>query len=217
MKKNITIFIADDHPIFRRGLKEVINEEKKFTIVGEASNGEEALKLILDKSPDITIIDIEMPKMNGLEIANRLKTNCAKTKIILLTMHKEEEFLYKAMDFGVAGYVLKDSALNEIINAINYVIDENYYVTPSMTKYLIERKRNIVKLSKEINGIELLTPVEKNILSLVAENKSSKEIAELLLISHRTVEKHRNNICKKLNLKGSYALLKFAIEHRKLL
>lgn len=223
MESKVTIVIADDHPIFRKGLREVILEEKNFTIIGEAENGKEALEIISSKKPDIAIMDMEMPQMSGIEVLRKLKMSSSKlqTKVIFLTMYNEEEFLFKAMDFGASGYVLKDSALNEITTAIINVVEGNYYVSSSLTKYLINRGKskstdssNETTLSKKIDGFNLLTPIEKHVLSLVAENKTSKEIADRLAISYRTVEKHRNNICKKLKLSGSYALLKFALEHR---
>jgi len=215
MEKEVTIIIADDHPIFRKGLRDVILEEKKFSIIGEASTGKEALEIITAKKPDIVIMDLEMPQLKGLEVLNQLNQSAVSTKVIFLTMYNDEEFLYKAMDYGAAGYILKDSVLDEVKRAITNVLGGNYYVSPPMTKYLVERKKRKEILSKEIPGINLLTPVEKKILSFIAEHKTSKEIAVLLSISHRTVEKHRNNISKKLNLSGGHALLKFALEYQK--
>lgn len=215
MQNKITIIIADDHPIFRKGLKEIIQAEDAFTIVGEAGDGEEALKLITDKIPAIAVLDIGMPQLGGMEVLKEIKTKSINTKIIFLTMHNDEEFLFKALDSGAVGYVLKDSAVSEIINAIKYVAEGSNYISPALTKYLINRPKKIELLSKKIKGYEQLTPVEKRIILLIAEHKTSKEIANELNISHRTVEKHRSNICKKLNLSGNYALLKFALEYSK--
>lgn len=214
METKISIIIADDHPIFRKGLKELIQEENIFSVEGEAADGEETLKLLFEVNPQIAVIDLDMPKLNGIEVLKKIKESGCNAKVIFLTMHNSEEYLNKALEYGAKGYVLKDSAMREIINAISKVMQDDYYVSPSMTKYLVSMIKGSSTTSEKIKGYNTLTPVEKRILTLIAEYKTSKEIASELLISHRTVEKHRDNISKKLNLTGPRALLKFAVKNR---
>ncbi len=208
----IKIIIADDHPIFRGGLRQIISAEKSIDIIGEADNGEKALEIILENKPDIAILDIDMPKKTGLDVLRNLKDS--KTKIIFLTMYAEEDIFDEAMNLGIKGYVLKDSAVNDIIECILSVNEDNYYISPNVSNLLVNRRnkaRNLIKKNPELGN---LTKTERNILKFISENKTSKEIADILFLSHRTVENHRTNISNKLNLRGSHSLLKFAIENK---
>ena len=212
MPDKIKIIIADDHPIFRGGLRQIISAEKSIDIIGEADNGEKALEIILEKKPDIAILDIDMPKKTGLDVLRNLKDS--KTKIIFLTMYAEEDIFDEAMNLGIKGYVLKDSAVNDIIECILSVNEDNYYISPNVSNLLVNRRnkaRNLIKKNPELGN---LTKTERNILKFISENKTSKEIADILFLSHRTVENHRTNISNKLNLRGSHSLLKFAIENK---
>lgn len=212
MPDKIKIIIADDHPIFRGGLRQIISAEKSIDIIGEADNGEKALEIILEKKPDIAILDIDMPKKTGLDVLRNLKDS--KTKTIFLTMYAEEDIFDEAMNLGIKGYVLKDSAVNDIIECILSVNEDNYYISPNVSNLLVNRRnkaRNLIKKNPELGN---LTKTERNILKFISENKTSKEIADILFLSHRTVENHRTNISNKLNLRGSHSLLKFAIENK---
>lgn len=215
MNKKITVIIADDHPIFRNGLRQMLNEEDDIKIIGEADNGKKALEMILEEKPDIAILDIDMPKMTGLEVLKELSGK--DVNVIFLTMYGEEDIFDEAMNLGIKGYVIKDSAVSDIIDCIHTVMEGKYYLSPSMSDFLINRRKKFSELSNSNPKLKELTLSEKRILKYIAENKTSKEIAEILFVSYRTVENHRANISAKLNLKGSHSLIKFAIENKKIL
>jgi len=210
----VRILIADDHPVFRKGLCDIVSGEKRFVVVGETGDGSQVIKLVRELKPDILLLDLNMPGSNGLDIAALLYDKKYPVKIIVLTMHKEEGIFNKAMDIGVRGYVLKESAVNDILESIRSVVEDQYYITPAISKYLMNRRNKKESISMDNPGLNDLTPNEKKILKLISENKSSKDIADILFISIRTVENHRMNICNKLGLHGSNALLKFAIENK---
>lgn len=215
MIEEIKIIIADDHPIFRNGLRQIIDGENGIKIIGEADNGEKALELIREKQPDIAVLDIDMPKMTGLDVLKKIEND--ETKIIFLTMYAEEDIFDEAMNLGVKGYVLKDSAVNDIIECIQTVHEDNYYISPSVSNFLINRRKKLSELRSNNPSLENLTITEKKILKFISENKTSRDIANILFLSPRTIENHRANISNKLNLKGSHSLVKFAIENKSLL
>ncbi|WP_034259723.1 response regulator [Altibacter lentus] len=205
MKKD-TIIIADDHPLLLKGLNDFL-AEKKYNIIGSGNNGREAYNLITKLSPDIAILDIQMPFMSGLEIAQKCKTNCFDTKIILITLHKEKELYEQAQDLNIFGYVLKEFALEEIETCIKMVSEGNPFFSPKIKELLGDH-------NAENEALKDLTPSEKKILKLIANDKTNKEIASLLFISYRTVEKHRSNIISKLALEHkTNSLLIWAKEH----
>lgn len=217
MNNDIDIIIADDHPIFRKGLKQVIESSRGINIVKEATEGKTAFRLIEERQPDIAILDVDMPEMSGLDVAKEIEKRKIKTKVIVLTMYREEDLFNEALDHGVLGYILKDNAAEEILNAIRAVMNNEYYICPGISHYLVNRNTREKRLVKANPGLESLTSSEKQILHGIAESKTSKEIADDLHISFRTVENHRANICSKLDLHGSHSLLKFAFEHKHLL
>jgi len=217
MSDIVRIFIADDHPILRRGVKDILFEEKKFNVIGEASDGNTALEMARNLKPDILILDIEMPGLNGLEIARIINEEKLNINIIILTMYKEEEYFNEAIDLNVKAYLLKDSVITELIDSINSVMQGDFYLSPVISKYLLERNKRKNKLSEDIPAVKKLTGTEINILKLLTENKTSREIADELFISVRTVQNHRTNICNKLNLKGYNKLLQFALQNKNLL
>lgn len=208
------ILIADDHPVFLRGLAQIIREESDFNIVAEADDGKKALEKIKELKPDIVILDVSMPKLNGFEVARSLQVETNKPALIFLTAYKDEEMFNEAFDLGAKGYVLKSSALDDIINCIETVIKGEYCISPSLTSYLVNRRSQSSTLEKAKPGIKDLTPTELKIVRLVAESKTSKEIAAELFVSYRTIENHRSNICFKLGLHGSNSLMKFALENK---
>ena len=214
MSNEITIIIADDHPIVRKGLREVIEEDKRLRVVAEANNGQEAVEAIEKFSPQVTILDIDMPVMNGFETAREIKRRKLKTEIVFLTMHRDEDLFNEAIDLGAKGFVLKDSALIDIIECVKAVAASEHYASHALTKFLINRSRRAVGLTERQPTVNDLTPTERRILKLIAEDMTSKEIGEEIFISLRTVEKHRQNICQKLNLQGSHSLFKFAVQHK---
>lgn len=217
MEKKIRIIIADDHPIFRQGLKQIIEDEADIEIIGEASDGEKALELIIEKEPEIAILDFDMPKKTGFEVLKELKKIRNPVNVIFLTMYKEENLFDEAMDLGIKGYVLKESAADDICECIRLVSNGDYAISPVISNFLVKRLSMQQKLKKGSPGINYLTPSEKKVLKLISENKSSKEIADELFISYKTVESHRTNISKKLNLQGSLSLVRFAFENKSLL
>lgn len=204
--KNPTIITADDHPLLLKGLNDFLIE-KKFNLIGSGNNGKEAYNLITKENPDIAILDIQMPFMSGLEIAKKCKTNGLNTRIVLITLHKERELYQKAQDLNIFGYILKEFALEEIENCINTVSNGDPFFSPKIIELLADEFPKDGLLWK-------LTPSEKKILKLIAKDKTNKEIASLLFISYRTVEKHRSNIITKLKLEPkTNSLLIWAKEH----
>jgi two-component system, NarL family, response regulator DegU len=212
MRGNVRIVIADDHPVFLQGLRQIIELEPGLEVVGEANDGKSALEAIRVFKPGIVILDIEMPQLDGLAVTRRLHEQKAPIEVILLTVHREESLLSYALELGVRGYVLKDSAVVDIVSCINAVARGEYYTSPALTTYLVNRTRIGDRSSRP--GVLDLTPTERHVLRLIADYKTSKEIAEQLGISRRTVETHRTNICQKLEIHGSHALMKFALEHK---
>jgi len=213
---NSKVIICDDHPIFRKGLIQIISEMKNIEIVGECGDGNAALELIKNLKPDIAILDVLMPDKNGLEVAQQIKEDGLSTKIIILTMHSEESYFNQAMDAGVKGYLLKENASTDLKSCIKEVLAGKYYVSSLLSNLLIERENRIKSFQNETPAISSLTETELKILKLIAKNKTSKEIAENLFISYRTVQNHRQHISDKLNLHGPHKLLQFAIENKSL-
>ena len=214
MRKEIRLMIADDHPVFRQGLRQVIETDPGLKIVAEASDGETTLDLLPHSGAEILLLDVDMPNKDGFEVARDIRAQRLPVSEIFLTMHKDERFFNAALDLGVNGYVLKDSAVTEVIGSIRAVAGGQEYVSPSLTSYLLNRSRRAAALVAEQPGLGQLTPTERRILKLIAEYKTSKDIADELCLSARTVEHHRSNICEKLELKGTHALLKFAVAHQ---
>ena len=216
-ENKIRILIADDHPVFRVGLRRIIESQPDFEVVSEASDGESALELIEKVRPSIVVLDISMPKLDGLALARRLVALNPPVEVILVTMYREKKLFKQALEVGVKGYVLKDSAVTDIVSCIRAVAAGQNYASPELTTYLVNRVRQTDSGNGPLSGLESLTASELRVLSLIADGKTTREIAQDLFISPRTVETHRNNICQKLDLHGSNALMKFALEHKGLL
>jgi DNA-binding NarL/FixJ family response regulator len=214
MKPELKLLIVDDHPIFRHGLREIIEQNPGFRIVAEASDGEVALRLIAELKPDIAVVDIDMPRLDGLKMARALIKTNTTVSVIFLTMHKEEDLYNASIDLGVKAYLLKENAATDIIAALEIVAEGGTYVSPSMLDMNRRRGDRVQQMLSSKPQIETLSPAEHRILKLIAEDHTSKEIADLLKISAKTVENHRQNICHKLNLHGSHSLLKFAFDHK---
>lgn len=207
-----TILIADDHALIRNGLQQVIDQQSICQII-EADNGEDALRIIRNKKPDIAILDIEMPKMTGFEVAKKVHQEGINIDIIFLTMFKDETLFNKAMDIGVKGYVLKENTVSEMMDCLKAVMNGKYYLSPRISDFLVRRNNKLVAGASDKNGLNKLTPTERDILKLVSEMKTNQEIAAGLNVSIKTVQNHRNNMCNKLDLNGTHALLKYAMEH----
>jgi DNA-binding NarL/FixJ family response regulator len=214
MPGRITVLIVDDHPLFRNGLRQVIQDDARFELVGEAADGEMAWKAIQEKKPDVAVLDVNLPGLTGLEIARKISEKKLRTRVIILTMLKEEDLINRALDFGVNGFVLKENAVEDIVNAIVTAAEGGHYLSPAVSGYLVRRRNRAEKLAAHKPGLDDLTKAERRILKLIADKKTSREIATELFISPRTVEAHRANICTKLDLHGSHSLLQFALENR---
>ena len=210
--REVKLLIVDDHPVFRRGLRQVIEENPRFRIVGEASDGEAALKMIAELKPNIAVMDIDMPRLNGLEMVRALQKTQSPVTTVFLTMYDEEDMFNAAMDLGVKAYVVKESAADDILAALEKVDQGETFISPSISEMGKRRSSRVQELLLSKPQIEDLTSAERRILKLIAEDRTSKEIAELLKISVKTVENHRLNMCHKLNLHGSHSLLKFAFD-----
>lgn len=213
MKQEVTVLIVDDHPLLRHGVCDVITKSPRFKIVGEASDGEEALRKITVLKPQIIILDIDMPRLNGLETIRAIEELGFSTKVIILTMYKEEEMFNAAMDLGAKAYVLKENAPNEIVAALQKVEQGEMFLSASLLKAGQRRSDRVRDLLLSKPQIEALTPAERRILKLIGDDFTSKQIAERLNLSVRTVDKHRQHICDKLNLHGTHSLLKFAFDN----
>jgi DNA-binding NarL/FixJ family response regulator len=214
MANEITIVIADDHPIARKGLRQIIEEEADLRVIGEAADGEASLALLEKLQPHLAVLDLDMPKLDGFAVATEIRKRNLAVKLLVLTIHCEVDLLHRAMDLGAMGYILKESALIEIVNGIRSVAAGRLFVTPSMTADLLQYRARAQALDRSTPELGNLTVSERRILTMVAEGKSTKVIAAELYVDPRTVETHRASICHKLHLGGTNSLLRFALEHK---
>ena len=206
----IKVILADDHAIVRDGIKAVITKKGDgIAIIGEASNGNDVLKLSKNNPADVYLLDISMPILNGIETTYRLAKDNPKAKIIILSMHDDRTFVEKALHSGARGYILKESATDEIVFGINEVYLGRYYLTPKISSYLVE---DFLEREPGEQHIPALSSRERGILQLLAEGLNNKEIAEKLSLSLNTIHVHRNNIMKKLNIHRQADLIKYALK-----
>jgi DNA-binding NarL/FixJ family response regulator len=214
MSAKTRVYVVDDHPVFRHGLKQIIQNDPLFEVAGEAGDDATALAQIQKLKPALVIVDVRLPQRGGLELVKALRAMQPCPACIMLTMHGEESTFNAAMDAGACGYILKDDALELVLLGLRAVAAGSVYLSPEIAGWLLRRQRRVSALKQEKTGLTALTATERCILQLVAENKTNKEIAGELFVSPRTVETHRSNICQKLELQGVHKLLQFAIEHR---
>ena len=214
MSDEIRIVIADDHPIVRKGLRQVIEEEPDLKVVAEAGDGEAGLQLIRKLQPQVALLDLDMPKLDGFAVAREIQNSNLSVAIIFLTIHSEVDLLHRAMDLGGSGYILKESALVDIVNGVRSVAMGRPFVSPSMTSALLTLRKRSQVLKRTTPGLGELTPSERVILRMVAAGKPTNAIAAELHIHPRTVDTHRANISQKLRLNGANSLLRFALEHK---
>jgi len=217
MNKKISILIADDHPLMRKGIRAVLEDETDIARITEAGNGEIALERLKEAPYDIALVDIEMPVLGGIGLSQRIAAEKIPTKIIFLTMHKDEDIFTQAMDAGASGFLLKENAVADIMNCIHTVLNDEYYISPAISGFLVRRAQTVRPTSPAIPFIDELTKAERIILKLISEEHTSHQIALQLYVSPKTVENHRNNISKKLHLSGTHSLLKFALSNKDLL
>jgi two-component system, NarL family, response regulator DegU len=214
VSRAIKVLIADDHPIFRQGLRQIIDAHSQFTVVDEAENGERVLQILRERETDVLVADITMPGLDGFELVRDLQRSGKKLKVLFLTMHNEEDMFNAAMDLGVKGYVLKDGAATEILSGLEAIADGRHFVSAALTEFVFARGRRTESVHRDNPGLEGLTSAEHRILKLIADNMTSKQIAQGLCLSVRTVENHRTNICAKLGLRGVHSLVKFAFDNK---
>jgi DNA-binding NarL/FixJ family response regulator len=212
MMESYRIVLADDHALFRRGMRKIINEVPGMEVIAEANDGLELLEMLRKLMPDLVVLDISMPNLRGIEAAREIRTHYPRTKVLILTMHKNKEYLYHAIASGASGYLLKEDSDEELLLAIETICKGGTYVTQKLAGTMAQ------DLSRAISGKDplaanFLTSREREILKFIVKGKTSSEIAVTLNISARTVETHRANIMKKLNLKKTAELVRYAVDH----
>ena len=212
MTADTTIVLADDHPIFRHGLEELIERAPGLRVVAVADNGRTALELIASHTPDVALLDLDMPELDGFAVARRAGELHLSCHLVILTLHRDALHLDRAIDLGVRGYLVKDGAATEVIDCIRAVAAGGEYVSPALSSHLLRRSRRLVSASQP--GGVTLTPAERRVLALLAELKTTRQIAAELGVSPRTIDNHRAHLCAKLELQGPHALTKFALEQK---
>lgn len=214
MENKIKIVLLDDHQMFRDGVKAVLGDEAHIELIGETGSGKELFELLAQIEPDLVITDISLPDISGIEVASRIVKLYPNVKVLMLSMHTNEEFIVKALEAGAHGYLPKDTSMEELLEAINTIyLGENYF-NKDISNVILKGLINKSKSNSAEEKAEALTRREKEIVKLVVEGLSNKEIAEKLYISIRTVDSHKTNILQKLNLKSTVELVKYAIRNK---
>jgi two-component system, NarL family, response regulator NreC len=207
----LRILIADDHPFMRTGLRHVLEEHSEFRIVGEASDGREAVEIAQKEKPDVAILDIGMPNLNGIEAARQICDSIPSTAIVILSMHSDEAYVLRALKAGARAYLLKQSAEADLIAAVKAVSQGKSFFSPAVSQMLLEDYLRQIRDRDVEDSYELLTPREREILQMVAEGKSNKDMANQLNLSVYTVETHRGNLMEKLSLHTIPELILYAV------
>jgi two-component system, NarL family, response regulator NreC len=205
------ILLADDHKLMRSGLKALIEQQPDLAVVGEADDGRQAVALAISLKPDLLVMDIGMPNLNGIEAAHQIAQANPGTAIVILSMHSDESYVLRALKAGAKGYLLKDSAESDLIRAVHAVAGGKSFFSPAVSKVLLDDYVRKLQRSGAEDAYDLLTPREREILQLIVEGKSNKDVANLLNLSVYTVETHRSNIMEKLNLRGIPELILYAV------
>jgi two-component system, NarL family, response regulator NreC len=209
--RTITIFLADDHTIVRQGLAKLLEGEPNFKVVGEAENGREAVVKVEKLQPDVVLMDIAMPMMNGIEATRQIRRSCPQTKIIILSMHSHDRYISELFSLGASGYLLKSSTGTDIINAVHTALKGSTYLSPSISDKVIEDYLSLKKKSHQDDLYNRLSNREREVFQMIAEGRSTKKIAEILCVSPSTVKTHRSNIMEKLEMENISQLIQFAI------
>jgi len=210
MKK--TIVLAEDHTILRDGLRSLLNQSAEFEVVGEATDGIEAVRSASECLPDLVLLDLSMPKLNGISAIKEIKKQAPKVKILVLTIHRDEEYILSAFKAGADGYCLKDARFDEVLKAIKLVLNGKPYMSSEVSEKVLTGYLEHKKTIKTVTTFQTLTQREKEILKLIAEGYKGAEIADILFISPKTVNKHRSNLMEKLDLHNVSQLTAYAIE-----
>ena len=202
---SISILLADDHALVRQGLRSLL-EREKMHVVAEASDGQEVIQMGQTHHPDVAVIDISMPTLNGIDAAREIARSSPKTKVILLTQHDEEQYLREALSSGVRGYVLKNQAVNDLVHAIQQVMRGGFYLSPGVSRSVVEAYRTKSEYTSDVLSVR-----ERQVLQLIAEGKSTKDVASLLGISVKTAESHRSRLMRKLDIHETASLVRYAV------
>jgi two-component system response regulator NreC len=207
----ISVVIADDHTIVRSGLRMLLSSEIDITVIGEAVDGESAIRLCREMKPDVILMDIGMPGINGIEATKQIKSELPDTNVLVLTMHRSEEYFFQMLDAGASGYVLKGAETNELINAVRVVARGDVFLYPTMARRLVSEY--LAQSGSDPAGLGKLTDREREVLKLIAEGHTNKEIAEKLVLSPSTIHSHRTNLMQKLGLSSRFELVQYARKH----
>jgi two-component system response regulator NreC len=210
--KKVKLLVADDHKIFRQGIKKLLEEEPDLQVVGEAADGREAVKKATELKPDVILMDIAMANLNGLEATKQIKKVLPSVKVIVVTMHKNEEYILQSFQAGASGFILKEGAVEELVSAIRSIHQDKSFLSPTISKTLIDAYLRKMETGKTETPFDLLTDREREVLQLIAEGYTNREVAKSLFISVKTVEAHRAHIMQKLNIHDIAKLVKYAIQ-----
>jgi DNA-binding NarL/FixJ family response regulator len=208
---SIRVLLADDHKLIRAGLRLVVDQQPDLSVVGEADDGRQAVELAKSLNPDVVVMDIGMPNLNGIEAARQIRQIRPDAAVVMLSMHSDEGYVLRALGAGARAYLLKDSATTDLVQAIHAVAEGKSFFSPAVSKVLLQDYMRKLRRSGAEDSYDLLSPRERGVLQLVAEGKSNKEVASLLNLSVYTVETHRAKIMQKLNLKGVPELILYAV------
>lgn len=212
MSSPIRILLADDHTIVRQGLARLLEEQKDLRVIGEATNGRHAVERAKDLKPDVVIMDIAMPRLNGIEAAKRIRKHLPKTKILILSMYSHEHYIHELIETGVSGYLLKESSGRDIIKAIHAAMNNETFLSPSISKVLMDTYRSPIKTSPRTERYKQLSNREREVFQLIAEGHSTRVIADMLCVSMSTIKSHRAKIMEKLHIDTPVKLVHFAIQ-----
>jgi two-component system response regulator NreC len=210
--KKVKLLVADDHKIFRQGIKKLLEEESDMSVVGEAADGRDAVKKATELKPDVILMDIAMANLNGLEATKQIKKVLPSVRVIMLTMHKNEEYILQSFQAGASGFILKEGAVEELVSAIRSIHQDKSFLSPTISKTLIDAYLRKMETGKTETPFDLLTDREREVLQLIAEGYTNREVAKALFISVKTVEAHRAHIMQKLNIHDIAKLVKYAIQ-----